>query len=232
MMKMAKAGRAAAFFDLDRTLIDVNSAVLYARYERRAGRISSWQLFRTVINTLLYHLSVLDMEKAYSAALAHYRGAEEAEMLERTRLFFEAEVNPRLQPGARAALQRHKGEGHPLVMLSSSSSFQASIASQKWGLDDWIANRFPTENGRMLGTFQPPLCYGPGKVELARLWAEKNGVDLSLSYFYSDSFSDLPMLLEVGHPVVVNPDPRLKAYAQKNAWPLVDWAQKEVLSSR
>lgn len=216
--------KAAAFFDLDRTLIDVNSAVLYARFELRAGRISKWQMVRTIAHTLLYHLNLLDMEKSYLSALAHYRGTAEAELAERTQHFFASEVETRLQPGAKRALEKHRLDGHPLVMLSSSSSYQAAIASRVWGLDDWIANRFDTEDGRMLGTFKPPLCYGPGKVELARRWAKEHDVDLKQSYFYSDSYSDLPMLMEVGFPVVVNPDPRLKAFAAKKGWPLANWA--------
>ncbi len=221
----SRGGRAAAFFDLDRTLIDVNSAVLYARFERRAGRISAWQLLQTVANTLLYHLNLLDMQKAYAAAVAHYRGVPEQDIRERAQLFFAHEVKGRLQPGAQASLASHRRQGHPLVMLSSSTCYQAAIATQTWGLDDWIANRFETMEGRLSGTFCQPLCYGPGKVELATRWACEHRVDLQKSYFYSDSYSDLPMLQAVGFPVVVNPDPRLKKHALRSGWPLADWSR-------
>jgi phosphoserine phosphatase len=112
-------------------------------------------------------------------------------------------------------------------MLTSSSSYQADYACQAWGLDHWIANRFPTEDGRLLGTYQKPLVYGHGKVIYAEAWARKAGVELSRSYFYTDSYSDLPMLQAVGYPRVVNPDPKLRAHAEKNKWVLLDWRQSK-----
>jgi HAD superfamily hydrolase (TIGR01490 family) len=217
--------RPAAFFDLDRTLIDVNSAVLFAEYERKAKRISKVQFLGVLRDSLLYHFNFLDMESAYNSAIKHYGGLEEALVEARTVEFFEAKIKSRLQPGAKLALDRHKELGHPLVMLTTSSSFQAKIASATWGFDAWLANRFPIIDGKLQGAVQSPLCYGNGKVIYAREWADENDVDLKASYFYSDSYSDLPMLSEVGTPVVVNPDPKLKAHAVKKGWQIVDWSK-------
>lgn len=217
--------RPAAFFDLDRTLIDVNSAVLFAEYERKAKRISKRQYLGVLRDTLLYHFNFLDMESAYNSAIRHYSGIDETLVEARTAEFFEAKIRSRLQPGAKLALDRHKDLGHPLVMLTTSSSFQAKIASATWGLDAWLANRFPSVDGKLQGAVQSPLCYGEGKVLYAREWARENDVDLRSSFFYSDSYSDLPMLSEVGTAVVVNPDPKLKAHALKKGWPIVDWSR-------
>jgi len=214
----------AAFFDLDRTLIDVNSAVLYAKFERRYGRISSWQLFVTAIYTALYHLNVLDMEQAYANATLHYKGLPEAEITQRTRQFFAQDVAHRLQPGAKKTLLEHRNQGHSLVLLTASSSYQSQAAIESWGLDHWIANCFPTQDGYLDGTFAQPLCYGSGKVELAEKWAKEHQIDLSRSYFYSDSFSDLPMLQRVGFPKVVNPDPKLKSYSKRMNWQILNWS--------
>lgn len=215
--------KTAAFFDLDRTLIDVNSAILYAQYEKRHGRISTRQVLTTIAHSLLYHLNIGSMEKAYSKALEHYKGVLESDLAGWSKSFFEEQVHQRLQPGALPVLEQHKNAGHILVMLTSSSSFQADYATRAWGLDHWIANRFPVEEGRMMGTYIKPLCYGAGKVHHAEAWARDSGVDLSRSYFYTDSYSDLPMLQKVGHPMIVNPDPKLRAHAVKNKWSLLDW---------
>lgn len=214
----------AAFFDLDRTLIDVNSAVLYAKFERRHGRISLHQLLTTAFYTGLYHLNVLDMERAYQRATRHYKGASEMELAQRTAEFFQQEIEHRLQPGARQALADHRERGHQLVLLTSSSSYQAQAATKRWGLDHWIANQFPANNGLLEGTFRRPLCYGPGKVVLAERWAREHNIDLENSYFYSDSYSDLPMLRRVGFPKVVNPDPKLKNYSKRMNWQILNWA--------
>jgi HAD superfamily hydrolase (TIGR01490 family) len=213
-----------AFFDLDRTLIDVNSGLLWARHERRNRHISAVQMARAVLWTALYHVAVIDMETAVNRALAHYRGVDAEQLAERTRAWFEHEVASRLRPRAAAAMDEHRRRGEALVILTNSSCYEARAAAERWGFDDYLANEFPTDpSGRLLGAFHPPLCYGVGKVSRAELWAESRGADLRSCYFYSDSYSDLPMLERVGLPRVVCPDPRLRAAARSRGWPILDW---------
>ncbi len=217
-------GRCAAFFDLDHTLIDFNSGLRFARSEHRGGRIGHLDMARTALWMLLYRFSLVDMERAFDRAVGHYRGTPAAALDERTRAWFREEIETELLSEARLALHRHHHKGHPLVLLSSTSSYMATMALERWGLDEWLANHFPTDaGGQLTGTFERPLCYGAGKVTRARAWAADNGVSLARSWFYTDSYSDLPMLEAVGHPQVVNPDPRLRRHAKKRGWPIVKW---------
>ncbi|RAL25492.1 HAD-IB family hydrolase [Lujinxingia litoralis] len=219
-------GRPAAFFDLDRTLIRVNSAFLYAKHERRAGRISKRQFLKASAWMALYHLSVVDIERAFAEAVRHYRGQSADELHERTRVFFDHHVLPTVQPGSRAALEHHRSQDHPLVLLTASSPFLSKLAAEHWELDAWLSNQFPIdEQGLLCGTFERPICYGKGKVHHAEHWARQAGVDLDASYFYTDSYSDLPMLRRVGHPRVVNPDPRLRKEALRRGWTIEDWSR-------
>ena len=214
----------AAFFDLDGTLIAANSAMLWARHERRHGNIARKQLARAGLWSLLYRLSLIDIESAYSEATRHYRGQRFEDLQRRTETWFVAEVESRLRLQAQSAMDEHRRHGHPLVLLTSSSCFEATVAARVWAFDDWIANRFPTDDaGELDGTYERPLCYGVGKVTLAQRWAREHGVDLDRSFFYSDSYSDLPMLERVGQPRVVAPDPRLRAAALFRGWPLLHW---------
>lgn len=217
--------KVVAFFDLDRTLIDVNSAVLYALYERRHGRIGILQVLSTLAYTALYHLNLLNMEEAYRRALRYYRGIPEVDMDRNVRKFFSDEIEGRLQPGAKRILDYHKSQGHGLVLLSTSSQYQAQAAADAWGLDAAIANSFPTQNGRLTGQLASPFCYGQGKVEAAEAWLEGTGIQLKDCYFYSDSYSDLPMLKRVGYPRVVNPDPKLRTYTKRLRWDVLDWSE-------
>ena len=216
---------AAAFFDLDRTLIDCNSALLYAKHEFRGGRISLKQMAQSIWWTALYHLSVLDMDQAYAKAASHYRGKAYAELQAHTDDWFRAHVMPRVLPGAYETLRHHRSAGLPLVMLSNTSCFEARVASAELEMDDWLANEFPVdERGAMTGEIRFPLCYGEGKVHYAERWAAERGVDLDVSFFYSDSYTDLPMLERVGYAAVVNPDPRLSRHAKRKGWPILDWS--------
>ncbi len=223
--KAKKKVAPAAFFDLDRTILDVNSGRLYVRNERRLGRISAWQLAESFFWFAMYHLSLLDVEKAYNRALRHYRGLPSELLRERTADWFGREVVERVQPGAVSAFDWHRRQGHPLVLLTSSSCYLAELFADKAELDDWLANRFVVDGaGLLTGEYESPLCFGPGKVVWAERWAEKRCVELRDSYFYTDSLSDLPMLERVGHPRVVNPDPRLRRTALKRGWPILDWS--------
>jgi HAD superfamily hydrolase (TIGR01490 family) len=214
----------AAFFDLDRTLIAENSGILYARHERANGRISRGQLARGLLWGGLYHLALVDIDKAFTQALAHYVGVSEREIADRTDTWFDADIAGRLLPGARAAIDQHRAAGQRVVLLTNSSSYAAIAAKRHWGLDDWLANVFNTDaDGNLDGTMVQPLCYGAGKVVRAVAWAERHQVDLARSYFYTDSLTDLPMLERVGFPVAVQPDPRLRRVARKQGWPILDW---------
>ena len=215
---------AAAFFDLDRTLLDMNSSTLWAKHELLKRSISLRQFGRVLVWNALYHLSLIDIETAYKEALAHYRGRDYDELESETRAWFARDVAHHLRPGAPRALREHREQGHVLVLLTSASSFAARAARDTWELDDCLSNEFPTDQvGKLDGTFIAPLCYGEGKVQRSRAWAAGRGVDLAKSYFYTDSYSDAPMLRVVGHPRVISPDPRLNREARQRGWPILQW---------
>lgn len=214
----------AAFFDLDRTVIDVNSGMLWAQHELKEKNISRWQFSKAVLWAILYHLSLIDIEKTVGEAVRHYRGHTRDALDERTRDWFHRHVEPRLRPKALRVMEEHRRQGHHLVLLTNSSCFEAAVAAETWAFDDWLANTFHVDDdGKLLGTYEKPMCFGIGKVVRAERWAKAHGVDLEVSSFYSDSFSDLPMLERVGEPVVVCPDPRLRRVARKRRWPIQDW---------
>ena len=214
----------AAFFDFDRTLIDVNSGLLYVQYERKHGRVSILGYMRVALWMVLYYLSIINMEKAYRAAMQNYCGLPGEPLRKSTRAWFEKEITHRLQPGATTALNAHKGAGHPTVVLTTSSQYVSEAARDVFEMDASLAAGLVVdEEGLITGELDGPLCHGHGKVIRAEAWAKEANVDLDVSYFYSDSFSDIPMLARVGHPRVVNPDFRLRRFAKKQGWPIFDW---------
>ncbi len=213
----------AAFFDLDGTLLTVNSANLWVRRELRLGRIRRWQFLRAALWLGGYRLGVLDMESALTAALGQLRGLEEEPIRRETQLWWRDEVRPLIAPGSRAVLETHRKRGDALVLLTSSSRYAAEMATLEFGLDHALFQGYEVVDGRFTGAPLRPLCYGSGKVELAEAWARGAQVDLSKSAFYSDSFTDLPMLERVGAPHAVHPDLRLRRVARRRGWPNLDW---------
>jgi len=217
--------RAAAFFDLDRTLIRENSGQLYALNEYKHGRLTLRQLVQSSLWLLMHHGSLLDVEAAYAKAARHWKGVSGTQVKDLAAEWFRSDVASRLTPGGARTLDEHRSHGRPLVLLSNTSGYIASAACECWEMDFWLANAIPVdERGKITGVMDRPLCIGLGKVVKAELWAREHGVALEQSYFYSDSLSDLPMLERVGHPHVVNPDPKLRSVARKRNWPVLDWS--------
>lgn len=213
-----------AFFDLDKTLISRNSATLWIRFELAARRISRWQALQGLGWVVRYSLGSADMSEAIRRSVATLRGQPEEEMRQRARLFYDQLVRPLYRPGALAAVQEHRHRGHRLVLLTSSSNYVSEEVCRDLGLDDFLSNRFEVDGeGRYTGRPVEPLCFGAGKVLLARRYAEARGATLDECAFYSDSSSDLPMLEAVGQPVAVHPDPRLRRLARQRRWPTADW---------
>jgi phosphoserine phosphatase len=101
------------------------------------------------------------------------------------------------------------------------------MAGAEFGLEHLLFQAYGVEAGRFNGEAVRPFCYGPGKVVVAERWARDNDVDLGQSTFYSDSYTDLPMLARVGHPRLVAPDLRLAREARARAWPVLDWSGTE-----
>jgi HAD superfamily hydrolase (TIGR01490 family) len=213
----------AAFFDMDRTLVRCNSGTRYIQWLRARGEITRYRQIRAFGWLAQYKLSILDMEGVVARVIAEMKGGDESEMREKCLEFARAEVLPQVAPKAREALEQHRHDGHAVAILSSSTPYVTEPLAAHLGIEHVICTRLGVADGKFDGTHIRPACYGAGKVHWAEEFARKNEVDLAKSFFYTDSYSDLPMLERVGVARVINPDTRLKRHAQRVGWPMEAW---------
>ncbi|RYZ37601.1 MAG: HAD-IB family hydrolase [Myxococcaceae bacterium] len=215
---------AVAFFDLDRTLLAANSASLWVRRELALGHISRWQALRATVLLARYHLGFVAMEDVLLRATSLLTGSDARELELRSGDFYGELVRGRYRPGGLLALEAHRQAGDRLVLLTASSSYLSELVGRELRLDGVLCNRFEVDaTGRHTGRPLGPICYGEGKRYYAEATAKEAGVPLSACSFYTDSYTDLPVLEVVGRPVVVNPDHRLRREARRRGWPVVDW---------
>ncbi len=224
---------AIAFFDFDRTLIAANSAAMWIRREFRAGHLNPWTALKAGTWIFRYHLGFASIEDAIRRAISTLAGTNADEVRGSTYAFYDEHVRGLYRPGAREAVERHRAAGDKLVLLTSSSVYLADKVLEELRLDAALCNRFEIDDaGLHTGRTDGDLCFGTGKLAHARAYAERAGVPLGECAFYTDSFTDLPVMEVVGQPVAVNPDGRLRREANRRGWPVVDWGTPESVTSR
>jgi putative phosphoserine phosphatase/1-acylglycerol-3-phosphate O-acyltransferase len=215
--------KTAAFFDLDGTLLTANSAALWMKRERRHGRLTNWQMAQGAFYLLAYKIGFIDMDEVTVKALETVKGLEEETVRKWTHDWFEAEVTPHVAAGGLTTLENHRSQGHMLVLLTSASKYESEVAIRHLNMDAFLCTRYEVRDGLFTGDVVRPVCFGAGKVLHATRFAEEHDIDLTSSYFYTDSITDLPMLLSVGHPRAVAPDFRLRLEARRHGWPVLNW---------
>lgn len=217
------SARRACFFDLDRTLVRVNTAKQYTRWRVRRGEAGRRELALMSWWLLRYTLGVLDLEALAERAAAPMAGQSEEGFRALMDEWAQDFVLPHLTDTARRSVQRARDADELCVILTSSTPYAAQPVARVLGIEHVLASRLEVHEGLFTGRPVKPLCYGQGKVHAASTFAREHGVSLERSAFYTDSISDRPMLEAVGRPVVVNPDPRLRVLAWRKGWPVERW---------
>jgi HAD superfamily hydrolase (TIGR01490 family) len=214
-------GQAAAFFDLDRTLMEGSSAFQFGRVAHRAGLMSRRQLVSDAWANLRFRLrgstdeDTVALRDRISVSLAGARVRD----LERLGGDVLAGILPRIYPQMLAVAHEHQDAGRRTYIITAASAELAELLAHVLAFDGGIGSRYSevvdgVYTGRPVGEFM----YRSGKARAILELAEREGIDLGASYAYSDSESDLPMLRAVGHPVAVNPDSELARVARDEGW--------------
>lgn len=212
-----------ALFDLDRTILGCNSATLWVKRQVREGKMSRFDAAKMAVMIGLYQLGTGNVDDGVRAAIRKLKGQSEDEIRAETERFWVEEVAHRIRPGAAAVLDKHRALGEPLYLLTGSSTYLSACVTDALGLDGVICTTFEVEQGIFTG--EGMLCYGPGKVTAAEPVLRAANVRFEDCAFYTDSYTDVPVLELVGRPVAVHPDPRLARLARKNGWAIEDWGE-------
>ncbi|MEK0127881.1 HAD family hydrolase [Corynebacterium marquesiae] len=212
--------RAAAFFDLDKTIIATSSAYAFGREFLHNGLISPAEALQLSLAKASYMFSGLTSEGMDSTrdqltAMATGWSVDEVRAIARETMHHV--VTPSIYAEARELIRAHRAAGHHVVIVSASAAVLVDIIAEELGVEHVIATELAEENGRFTGEVLF-YCKGPNKAAALEQTAAAENLDLNASYAYSDSATDIPMLEKVGHPVAVNPDKQLKRHALAHEW--------------
>ncbi len=212
----------AAFFDMDDTVLTIDTGTSWMRFLHRRGELGRFGLARAAWWSALYKLAVLDLESLATRLVADMAGDAETEMVAKAEIWHREHVDQTVAAAARRTIQLHRERGDLIVLLTGSTQYAAEAVARSLGIDHVLCTRLEVEGGRFTGRLAN-LCFGQHKVRIAEEFAAERGVNLDRSWFYSDSYNDLPMLSRVGVPVAVNPDGRLGRHARRHRWRVEHW---------
>ena len=217
-----------AIFDLDNTLIAGDSDHLWGDFLVERGLVDVARYKAT--NDQFYQDykdGRLDIHAYLRFALSPLAEHALTNLIDWRSEFLEEKIRPIMLPAAARLLQKHRDQGHILMIITATNDFVTGPIAESLGVDYLLATRAAMTSERYTGEIDGVPCYREGKVQRLHEWLQQQrDHSLADSWFYSDSHNDLPLLRKVTHPVAVDPDPVLLREAQEAGWPLISLRSK------
>lgn len=225
---------AAAFFDLDRTLMAGASAYYVGKASYREGLYPLSRLVRDGLGSMVFKLFGSSDEKseALRDRILSMVAGRDADTIRRLAPAVVEELLARIRPEAQALLDMHEEAGRDVYIISASPVEIVAELARALDVAGGLGTESEIVDGVYTGRLAAPFCYGEGKAEVVRKIVADRGYDLSQCYAYADSASDLPILQLVAHPVAVNPDRSLMSMAHRRGWPVVEFNRQAKQATR
>ncbi|MGC5701240.1 HAD family hydrolase [Pseudomonas sp. NFXW11] len=215
---------ALAIFDLDETLIHGDCATLWSEQMGRLGWVDSESFMRRN-NELMdaYSHGKLAMEEFMLFSLEPMAGRTPEEVAHLVEPWVEDVIEPIIFSEACKAIAAHRKAGDRILVISASGTHLVTPIAARLGIDEVLGIELEVLHGVYTGHTVGTLTYREGKITRLLEWLDAEEENLEGATFYSDSRNDLPLLLKVDHPQVVNPDPVLREHAEQAGWPIHHW---------
>ncbi|MBP2403697.1 HAD family hydrolase [Streptomyces syringium] len=219
--------RAAAFFDLDNTVMQGAALFHFGRGLYKRHFFQKRELARFAWQQAWFRLAGVEdpehMQDARDSALSIVKGHRVSELMSIGEEIYDEYMAERIWPGTRALAQAHLDAGQKVWLVTAAPVETATIIARRLGLTGALGTVAESVGGVYTGKLVGEPLHGPAKAEAVRALAAAEGLDLSRCAAYSDSANDIPMLSIVGYPYAVNPDSRLRKHARERGWRLRDY---------
>ncbi|AEW95779.1 MULTISPECIES: HAD family hydrolase [Streptomycetaceae] len=219
--------RAAAFFDLDNTVMQGAALFHFGRGLYKRHFFSKRDLVRFAWQQTWFRLAGLEdpghMQDARDSALSIVKGHRVEELMSIGEEIYDEYMAGKIWPGTRALAQAHLDAGQRVWLVTAAPVETATIIARRLGLTGALGTVAESVGGVYTGRLVGEPLHGPAKAEAVKALAAAQDLDLSRCAAYSDSANDIPMLSLVGHPYAINPDAALRKYAREHDWRLRDY---------
>lgn len=210
-----------AIFDLDKTLLDADCEFAWCTLLVRQELVGIEFLEQVAQFFKEYEEGTIDYV-AYESYLINQMKGFTREQLHKLLDAFVEELTPLVHPLVIQRVERHRSQGSTILMATSTNSVLAEPIAQMLGIENLVCTQVEMTEGVPTGKLVGTPAFGPNKVKKVKDWVSQHPVTLEGSWFYSDSYNDLPLLQVVQNPVAVSPDARLRKHALENRWEIID----------
>jgi len=207
-------------FDVDQTVVRKTTTEYFLLAAMRRGIIRFSQVSRLPVDWIKYKLASVDVDFIENT-VKKLAGIEKADLLSVAEKCFEERIKQNIYTEAAKLITEAMKNNERVIFATSSFDFIIRPLEKFFGIEGSIACELEYSNDRTTGSLVGCSSFGPKKKTAVQKWLEKNGIDPKDASFYSDSYTDIPLLEYCGFPVAVNPDSRLARKAKKHGWKIL-----------
>lgn len=213
-----------AIFDLDNTLLNGDSDHAWGQFLVDQGIVEA-EAYKKANDYFYaqYQQGGLNIDEYLDFALQPLTQHSREQLSQWHQQFMQEAIAPMRQTQADALLAEHRAKGHFLLIITATNLFVTGPIAESLGVDHILATVPEQKDDQYTGSVEGTPCFQEGKVTRLQHWLDETGHNLEGSYFYSDSHNDLPLLKLVDHPVAVDADEQLTAYAKQQQWPVISF---------
>jgi len=213
---------ALAIFDLDNTLLGGDSDYLWGEFLVEQNLVDSESYQRANRDFYAQYLAGnMDIFEFMAFQLKTLADKSPSDLLRWREQFLAEKIEPIVLPAAEKLIANHQQQGDTLLIITATNNFITAPIALRLGIPHLIATEAEVVDGLFTGKVSGTPSFQHGKVERLQEWLKKHHRTLTDSYFYSDSHNDLPLLNLVTHPVAVDSDPTLRAFATEHDWKMI-----------
>ena len=214
----------AAFFDFDKTLLEVESARIGLKWLKDNHMLALGFVIKLFVVNVLYQGNLISDERMCRIMLTIYKNRKLTDFQKTADDFYRAYLKPRLAPKIISRVDFHKKEGHLLVLVSGSVRYWLEPVVRDIGFHHLLCTDLEvSDEGLLTGKPKGLVCVDKSKKWLVLNLVERHSIDLKNSYAYGNHQADLPLLELVGYPCVVEPTMALKKVAYQRSWPILSY---------
>jgi len=210
-----------AAFDLDKTLLSINSSRLVVQEARKQKFMRSSHYNQAIYYSILYKFDLKDPVTIVRNMMQWINGLNEQEFDKLLNQYCIEPIIKSIRPVMHDLIRHHREEGGKVILLSSAMTYICHPVAEAAGMDDVVCSRLEVVDGHFTGNTLGPLVFGPEKRVRMLAYCREHGFVPAEAWYYGDAFTDHHVMEAVGHPVCVQPEIRLRSRARKKGWKIM-----------